>query len=85
MNWDDTKNKKSQTRNIYDKEYCMIWVTACSEMSSGYNLLGDYAICCDGLKYGETVVTINGRYSYDSCDDYVNNGEFVRDACPRTC
>ena len=63
----------------------MIWVTGCSEMSSGRNLSGELAICCDGLKSGETVSTANGRYSYDSCDDYVNNGELVKDACPRTC
>ena len=54
-------------------------------MSSGENLTGDDAICCDGLKSGETVSTSYGRYSYDSCDDYVNNGEYVKDACPRTC
>ena len=68
----------------------MIWVTACSEISSGEYLsdaylTGGWGICCDGLKSGETVFTTNGRYSYNSCDDYVNNGEYVKDACPCTC
>ena len=60
----------------------MLWITACSEIASGFWLNN---VCCDGLKSGGTVVTTSGRYTYESCDDYVNNGEYVKDACPKTC
>jgi len=58
---------------------------ACSEIASGLWLKD---VCCDGLKSGGTVVqqyTTIDFYTYESCDDYVNNGEYVKDACPKTC
>ena len=60
----------------------MLLNTACSELSSGNWLKGT---CCDGLKSGGMVSYPDSWHTYDSCADYVNNGEYVAQACPQTC
>ena len=62
---------------------------ACSESAT----ISEYSdilskTCCDALKHGGTIRTKDEYgtwYTYRSCDDYLNNGEYVRDQCPLTC
>ena len=63
----------------------MLWIAACSEWASGF--LKGKNVCCDGLAFLEPIlVSADGVfYNFKSCEEYVNNGEYVKDVCPQTC
>ena len=60
-------------------EVINFFVSDCSEMSNGIHL---HTVCCDKLLSGGILHPFG---PFSSCDDHVLEGEYVRNACPKTC